>query len=380
VARHLIPNSTQIPDIILDHWMARLSGAEFKVLLYIARRTYGFGKEKDRISLNQFAEGITKRDGSVLDRGTGISRSSVSRALNTLESMGIVLRQTNLAETGKEFDENTYSINLAWEPEGDSGGSPSSRGGGNGSHSSSAGVVAKSDYPSSKKSSAPKAKGVVPKSDYLVAKQQRGWSENETGVVPKSDPQETDQQETAATSSEEEGNAAADYQELVEKLTSNGVGRAVAEALAHSDPEACRRCLTYLPFADIRSSTGAFLANVIRPGYGPPKAYEEAQKRLARNRALKKGNGVAHAVDRPMTPPAKQDLHVSFLELPEKRPEEFAAFLVHEKEEQTKIVRFARRLSAKRRTEVLSGWQNADNRLDRYERWLQIRNNSPGEW
>ena len=100
--------------------------------------------------MNQLAEGITKRDGSVLDRGTGISRSSVSRALNTLENMGIVLSQTNLAETGKEFDENTYGVNLAWEPETDSGGSPSSRGGGNGSHGSSAGVVAKSDYPSPK--------------------------------------------------------------------------------------------------------------------------------------------------------------------------------------------------------------------------------------
>jgi uncharacterized protein YgbK (DUF1537 family) len=197
------------------------------------------------------------------------------------------------------------------------------------------------------------------------------------GVVPKSDPQETDLQETAATSSKDEGNAAADYQELVEKLTSNGVGRAVAEALAHSDSEACRRCLAYLPFADIRSSTGAFLANAIRQGYGPPKGYEEAQKRLARNRAIKEGDGIALAIGRAVNPPTKRNLQAGFLELQEKRPEEFAEFLTHEKEEQTKIVRIARRLSAKRRTEVLSGWQNDDNRLERYERWLQIRNSSP---
>ena len=38
--------------MILDSWMAELSGAEFKVLLYIARRTYGFGKESDSISLH----------------------------------------------------------------------------------------------------------------------------------------------------------------------------------------------------------------------------------------------------------------------------------------------------------------------------------------
>ena len=160
------------------------------------------------------------------------------------------------------------------------------------------------------------------------------------------------------------------------KLTSNGVGRAVAEELAQSDPEACRRCLAYLPFADIRSSTGTFLANAIRHGYGPPKGYEEAQKRLARNRAIKMGISVTQAVGRPVAA-TNRDLQASFRELREKRPDEFAAFLAHEKEEQTKIARIARRLSAKGRSEVLSGWQNDDNRLDRYERWLQIRNNSP---
>src|SRR6516165_8258963 len=57
MSRLLIPNSTQIPDVILDSWIAELSGGEFKVLLYIARRTYGFGKDRDGISLTQLAQG-----------------------------------------------------------------------------------------------------------------------------------------------------------------------------------------------------------------------------------------------------------------------------------------------------------------------------------
>ena len=44
MARALIPNSTQVPDLILDYWMPKLSGSEFKVLMYLCRRTYGFGK------------------------------------------------------------------------------------------------------------------------------------------------------------------------------------------------------------------------------------------------------------------------------------------------------------------------------------------------
>ena len=50
----LIPNSTQIPNVILDKIIPGIPNAEAKCLLYICRRTYGFHKEKDRISLTQF--------------------------------------------------------------------------------------------------------------------------------------------------------------------------------------------------------------------------------------------------------------------------------------------------------------------------------------
>ena len=63
MARSLIPNSTQVPDVLLDHWMAELSGTEFKVLLYVARRTYGFGKEADTVYASRPGEpGAAKAD------------------------------------------------------------------------------------------------------------------------------------------------------------------------------------------------------------------------------------------------------------------------------------------------------------------------------
>ena len=94
MARALIPNSTQIPDVILDHWMAALSGAEFKVLMYVARRTYGFGKDCDHISLNQMAAASAAGTGR-LDRGTGLSRSGVKAACNGLIDRGILVRGNN---------------------------------------------------------------------------------------------------------------------------------------------------------------------------------------------------------------------------------------------------------------------------------------------
>src|SRR5437773_1424406 len=104
MTRALIPNSTQVPDVILDHWMAELSGAEFKVLLYVARRTYGFGKDADNISISQLATGIRRRDGSVLDRGTGLSRTGVKEACNGLIVKGLLIRKANCSRDGRESE------------------------------------------------------------------------------------------------------------------------------------------------------------------------------------------------------------------------------------------------------------------------------------
>ena len=66
------PRYTPVPDDLFDLWLPHLSGAEVKVLLYICRRTFGFKKDADAISLAQITGGIIK--GSVAKTfGTTIS-------------------------------------------------------------------------------------------------------------------------------------------------------------------------------------------------------------------------------------------------------------------------------------------------------------------
>ena len=65
------PNYTPVPDELFDEQLPDLSGAELKVLLYIIRRTFGFKKESDNISLNQMLHGITTKEDVVLDRCIG---------------------------------------------------------------------------------------------------------------------------------------------------------------------------------------------------------------------------------------------------------------------------------------------------------------------
>ena len=58
------PRYTQVPDQLFDELLSVLTGAELKVLLYICRRTFGFKKDSDNISINQMLNGIRRKDGT----------------------------------------------------------------------------------------------------------------------------------------------------------------------------------------------------------------------------------------------------------------------------------------------------------------------------
>lgn len=102
---NLKPNFTQTPNIFFDEIMSELGHAETKCLLYIFRRTYGFQKESDKISLTQFEKGMKTKEGVILDKGTGLSRKSIFQALETLSDKGVII-------VNKTGDINRYSLNL----------------------------------------------------------------------------------------------------------------------------------------------------------------------------------------------------------------------------------------------------------------------------
>lgn len=97
------PNYTQVPDEFFDALMPQLSDAELRVLLYIIRRTFGFKRDADAISLSQMVAGITTKDGRVLDSGTGLSKATVARGLVGLREKGVILAERNASlERGDE--------------------------------------------------------------------------------------------------------------------------------------------------------------------------------------------------------------------------------------------------------------------------------------
>ncbi len=103
------PNGTIVPDDVFDLLAPQLKESELRVLLYIVRRTFGFGKNADAISLKQLTNGIVTRDGRVLDYGTGMSRKAVISGVRGLAQKGIITIEHRQSEKG-DSQVNIYKL------------------------------------------------------------------------------------------------------------------------------------------------------------------------------------------------------------------------------------------------------------------------------
>lgn len=109
------PNYTQVPDELFDELLPVLSGAELKVLLYIVRRTFGFKKPSDNISLSQITDGIVTSTGKRLDGGTGLVKSTAALAVKGLVEKNIIVKVRNQAPRHGDMA-TTYALNLITIP------------------------------------------------------------------------------------------------------------------------------------------------------------------------------------------------------------------------------------------------------------------------
>lgn len=89
------PPYTQTPNELIDEWLPLLSHVELKVLLVIIRKTFGWHRIRDRISLSQ------------LEKITGAQRQSILKSVKRLIKLGLILK-FKTGEKGKE--ETVYEL------------------------------------------------------------------------------------------------------------------------------------------------------------------------------------------------------------------------------------------------------------------------------
>jgi len=92
------PNYTQIPNIIYDYWLPKLSPSAFTVLSLICRKTFGWHKTSDTISKNQ------------LIKLTGITKNTIQKSIEELQKNNLLIVHQSTNEYGNQ--PNVYSLNI----------------------------------------------------------------------------------------------------------------------------------------------------------------------------------------------------------------------------------------------------------------------------
>ena len=257
------PRFTQIPDQLFDELLPLLSGNEVKTLLYICRRTFGFKKDGDNISLAQMVSGITTREGVKLDGGTGLSKASVARALKTLEEKRIILRVRRRDEKQGDLP-TTYCLNMQESPSHHTRGEQ-------GSHKSEIPRVSHRDTP---------------------------LSHHETPRVSLRDTQETVKQETENTAAKRNETVTDRRAHVVAALLDHGMSQRVSERLVRDhSPDYIAEKIDFLDFklrreTDSVKRPAAWLRKAIEDDYDAPNGFVSAAERerqaneeIARKRA-----------------------------------------------------------------------------------------------
>lgn len=88
---------TKIVNEVLEQLVKRcLLGSEYQVILFVIRKTWGWQKKEDIISLTQF------------ELGTGLSRHTIIDAIKRLESKKILVKRSILGKQQIAYKFNKY--------------------------------------------------------------------------------------------------------------------------------------------------------------------------------------------------------------------------------------------------------------------------------
>lgn len=85
---------TKIANEILEHFIEPgITGSEFRIALFVIRKTYGYNKKKDKISISQF------------QKSTKMNHKQAVRTIKTLVSKQILLKENGVYTFNKNWEE-----------------------------------------------------------------------------------------------------------------------------------------------------------------------------------------------------------------------------------------------------------------------------------
>lgn len=87
--------------------------SEFKVIMYILRHTWGYHDDEKRITLDEFAHGRKRKDGSRIDEGTGLTIPSIRDGLKRAIAHGFIEHRQDSKDKARV--KNFYTLKMRGE-------------------------------------------------------------------------------------------------------------------------------------------------------------------------------------------------------------------------------------------------------------------------
>lgn len=96
-------NWFKMPDDWTDITAEITSLAELKVVEYVLKHTWGYQEYglKKRISIDEFMQGRRRKDGSRMDKGTGLSKPSVVSGIKSAVQRGLIVEEMDDSDKGR---------------------------------------------------------------------------------------------------------------------------------------------------------------------------------------------------------------------------------------------------------------------------------------
>jgi hypothetical protein len=186
-------------------------------------------------------------------------------------------------------------------------------------------------------------------------------------------PEKQEKKAEPATKPEEKTIPSPEVRALCEDLVRAGVSRGVALTLAVTHPDECRRQLEYLPYAEIKSTPGAYLATAINRGFAPPKAFQEIAEKRAEEDRRKKAAEVKAARERAEAIRHQAEtalLDSEILALESEAPEQHAAFQKYiEAEKAQAINKPFLKLGSRASQIVAQSFETPEKRHELFKAW-----------
>lgn len=83
-------NWSKLPHSLIDNLHRITSESELKIILYVLRHTWGYHDSEKKITIDEFCNGRKRRDGSRIDKGSGMSENAIRAGIEKATEHGFI--------------------------------------------------------------------------------------------------------------------------------------------------------------------------------------------------------------------------------------------------------------------------------------------------